>query len=92
MPTHPKKAELLRLVIRWHHPLRHAHAVLRRAAGNVLNIVTAVSTVNELLVDGHVLVFRHDGRVELDFVLVKKGLVDICANVEQGISHAHEEA
>ena len=48
--------------------------------------------VDELLVDGDVLLLGEDGIVHLDVVLVEDVLADLGGDVEEGVAHPHEGA
>ena len=83
-----KVSSLSRLAIGSHDPLRDADGVLGSAPGDVLGGVI----VDELLVDGDVLLLGEDGIVHLDFVLVEDVLADLGGDVEEGIPHTDEGA
>ena len=53
--------------------------------GDVLRAVV----VDELLVEGHVLVLGEDGVVELHGVLIENVLADLRRDVEERVAHAH---
>mmetsp|Transcript_19244 Transcript_19244/g.42798 ORF Transcript_19244/g.42798 Transcript_19244/m.42798 type:complete len:378 (-) Transcript_19244:91-1224(-) len=66
-------------------PLRDTDGVLRGPPGDVLRAVV----VDQLLVEGHVLLLGEDGVVQLHGVLVENLLADLRGDVEERVAHAH---